>query len=156
MVTVMKGGAEMKISKRAGSYMTVRELVEEVGRDAVRYFFLMRRGDSHLVFDVDLAKSQTEENPVFYVQMAHARMSGIFRVAGRAPETVTPKGTNLSALDEPDELLLMKQLTDFPTLVAGAPAALGPHPGTGSLQGLAPPAPPRDHKYRVPREPPAA
>src|SRR5256886_3962255 len=82
MVTVMKGGAEMKISKRAGSYMTVRELVDEVGRDAVRYFFLMRRGDSHLVFDVDLAKSQTEENPVFYVEMAHARLSGIFRVAG--------------------------------------------------------------------------
>src|SRR5690242_16136609 len=119
MVTVMKGGAEMKISKRAGSYMTVRELVDEVGRDAVRYFFLMRRGDSHLVFDVDLAKSQTEENPVFYVQMAHARMSGIFRVAGHAPETVTAKDTDLSALDEPDELLLMKELADFPALVAG-------------------------------------
>src|SRR6266481_3933103 len=91
MVTVMQGGAEMKISKRAGSYMTVRELVDEVGRDAVRYFFLMRRGDSHLVFDVDLAKSQTEENPVFYVQMAHARMSGIFRVAGREPASVQPE-----------------------------------------------------------------
>ena len=153
MVTVMKGGAEMKISKRAGSYMTVRELVDEVGRDAVRYFFLMRRGDSHLVFDVDLAKSQTEENPVFYVQMAHARMSGIFRVAGRAPETVTPKGTNLSALDEPDELLLMKQLTDFPTLVAGAAAALEPHRVTGYLEGLARLAHAWYHKYRVLGEP---
>src|SRR6266513_642454 len=85
MVTVMRGGEEVKLSKRAGSYMSVRELVEEVGRDAVRYFYLMRRGETHFVFDVDLAKSQTDENPVFYVQMAHARMTGIFRVAGRDP-----------------------------------------------------------------------
>jgi len=153
MVTVMKGGAEMKISKRAGSYMTVRELVDEVGRDAVRYFFLMRRGDSHLVFDVDLAKSQTEENPVFYVQMAHARMSGIFRVAGRAPETVSAKGGDLSTLDEPDELLLMKELADFPTLVAGAAAALEPHRVTGYLEGLARLAHAWYHKYRVLGEP---
>jgi len=153
MVTVMKGGAEMKISKRAGSYMTVRELVDEVGRDAVRYFFLMRRGDSHLVFDVDLAKSQTEENPVFYVQMAHARMSGIFRVAGHAPETVTAKDTDLSALDEPDELLLMKELADFPALVAGAAAALEPHRITGYLEGLARLAHAWYHKYRVLGEP---
>jgi len=153
MVTVMKGGAEMKISKRAGSYMTVRELVDEVGRDAVRYFFLMRRGDSHLVFDVDLAKSQTEENPVFYVQMAHARMSGIFRVAGRAPETVSVKGGDLSTLDEPDELLLMKELADFPTLVAGAAAALEPHRVTGYLEGLARLAHAWYHKYRVLGEP---
>ena len=153
MVTVMKGGAEMKISKRAGSYMTVRELVDEVGRDAVRYFFLMRRGDSHLVFDVDLAKSQTEENPVFYVQMAHARMSGIFRVAGHAPETVSAKDTDLSALDEPDELLLMKELADFPALVAGAAAALEPHRVTGYLEGLARLAHAWYHKYRVLGEP---
>src|SRR5207249_8818727 len=86
--------------KRAGSYMTVRELVDEVGRDALRYFFLMRRSDSHFVFDVDLAKSQTEENPVFYVQMAHARMSGIFRVAARVPETVSAAGVDLGGLQE--------------------------------------------------------
>jgi arginyl-tRNA synthetase len=153
MVTVMKGGAEMKISKRAGSYMTVRELVDEVGRDAVRYFFLMRRGDSHLVFDVDLAKSQTEENPVFYVQMAHARMSGIFRVAGRAPETASPKGLDLSALDEPEELLVIKELADFPSLVAGAAAALEPHRVTGYLEGLARIAHAWYHKYRVLGEP---
>jgi arginyl-tRNA synthetase len=153
MVTVMKGGAEMKISKRAGSYMTVRELVDEVGRDAVRYFFLMRRGDSHLVFDVDLAKSQTEENPVFYVQMAHARMSGIFRVAGRAPEAVSPEGVDLSTLDEPEELLLIKELADFPSLVAGAAAALEPHRVTGYLEGLARIAHAWYHKYRVLGEP---
>src|SRR5205085_2448451 len=80
MVTVMRGGEEVKISKRAGSYVTMRELIDEVGRDAVRYFFLMRKGDSQLVFDVDLARTQSEENPVYYIQMAHARMSGIFRV----------------------------------------------------------------------------
>ncbi len=153
MVTVMKGGAEMKLSKRAGSYLTVRELVDEVGRDAVRYFFLMRRGDSHLVFDVDLAKSQTEENPVFYVQMAHARLSGIFRVAGRAPETASPHGVNLAALDGPEELLLLKQLADFPSLVAGAAAALEPHRVTGYLEGLARLAHAWYHKYRVLGEP---
>jgi len=153
MVTVMKGGAEMKISKRAGSYMTVRELVDEVGRDAVRYFFLMRRGDSHLVFDVDLAKSQTEENPVFYVEMAHARLSGIFRVAGRAPETASPDGVHLAALDQPEELLLLKQLADFPSLVAGAAAALEPHRVTGYLEGLARTVHAWYHKYRVLGEP---
>ena len=153
MVTVMKGGAEMKISKRAGSYMTVRELVDEVGRDAVRYFFLMRRGDSHLVFDVDLAKSQTEDNPVFYVQMAHARLSGIFRVAERAPESTSSAGANLPALDEPEELLLMQELADFPSLVAGAAAALEPHRVTGYLEGLARLAHAWYHKYRVLGEP---
>ena len=153
MVTVMKGGAEMKISKRAGSYMTVRELVDEVGRDAVRYFFLMRRGDSHLVFDVDLAKSQTEENPVFYVQMAHARMSGIFRVAGRAPETASPEGVDFGVLDEPEELALMKQLAGFPSLIGGAAAALEPHRVTGYLENLARIAHAWYHKYRVLGEP---
>src|SRR6059036_1515441 len=127
MVTVMKGGAEMKISKRAGSYLTIRELVEEVGRDAVRYFFLMRRSDSHFVFDIDLAKSQTEENPVFYVQMAHARMSGIFRVAARDPASVRADGVDLSGLTEPEEIDLLKELAEFPRLVADAARALEPH-----------------------------
>ncbi len=149
MVTVMKGGAEMKLSKRAGDYLTVRELVDDVARDAVRYFFLMRRGDSHLVFDVDLAKSQTEENPVYYVQMAHARLSSIFRVAARAPETASPSGVDLAALDEPEELTLMKELADFPSLVTGAAAALEPHRVTGYLEGLARVVHAWYHKYRV-------
>ena len=153
MVTVMKGGEEVKISKRAGSYMTVRDLVEEVGRDAVRYFFMMRRSDSHFVFDIDLAKSQTEENPVFYVQMAHARMSGIFRVAARAPESVTPQGVDLAALDEPEELELIKDLAEFPAIVEGAAAALEPHRITGYLEGLARIAHGWYHKYRVLGEP---
>jgi len=153
MVTVMKGGQEMRLSKRAGSYLTLRELVDEVGRDAVRYFFLMRRGDSHLVFDVDLAKSQTEENPVFYVQMAHARMSGIFRVAGRAPDAVVPQGADVTRLDEPEELELMKELAEFPAIVAGAAQALEPHRLTGYLEGLARIAHAWYHKYRVLGEP---
>jgi arginyl-tRNA synthetase len=153
MVTVMKGGEEVKISKRAGSYMTVRDLVEEVGRDAVRYFFLMRRSDSHFVFDIDLAKSQTEENPVFYVQMAHARMSGIFRVANRAVETVTPQGVDLAMLDEPEERELIKELAEFPAIVDSAAAALEPHRITGYLEGLARIAHAWYHKYRVLGEP---
>jgi len=153
MVTVMKGGAEMKISKRAGSYMTVRELVDEVGRDAVRYFFLMRRGDSHLVFDVDLAKSQKEENPVYYVQMAHARMSGIFKVAARIPSSVDPTRVDPTVLVQPEEIDMLNELADFPTLVAGAAAALEPHRVTGYLEGLARLAHAWYHKYRVLGEP---
>jgi arginyl-tRNA synthetase len=153
MVTVMKAGAEMKLSKRAGSYMTVRELVDEVGRDAVRYFFLMRRGDSHLVFDVDLAKSQTEENPVFYVQMAHARMSGIFRVAGCAPGSVRTGGADLAGLTQPEEIDLLKQLAAFPELVARAAETLEPHRITGYLEDLARIAHAWYHKYRVLGEP---
>src|SRR5258705_562166 len=93
MVTVMKGGEEVKLSKRAGSYVTVRDLVDEVGRDAVRYFFLMRKGDSQLSFDVDLARSQSDENPVYYIQMSHARLAGIFRTGGIDPAAIDPSST---------------------------------------------------------------
>ncbi len=127
MVTVMKGGEEVKISKRAGSYVTVRDLIDEVGRDAVRYFYLMRKGDSQLVFDVDLARSQSEENPVYYVQMAHARMCGIFRVGEIDATTVTGQGVDLGVLSEPAERELVKQLLDFPATVKGAADSLEPH-----------------------------
>ncbi|HVE33363.1 MAG TPA: arginine--tRNA ligase [Gemmatimonadaceae bacterium] len=127
MVTVMRGGEEVKISKRAGSYVTVRDLIDEVGRDAVRYFFLMRKGDSQLVFDVDVARSQSDENPVYYIQMAHARMSGIFRVGEIDPASISGEDVDLSVLALPEETELMKALLDFPTLVAGAADALEPH-----------------------------
>jgi arginyl-tRNA synthetase len=153
MVTVMKGGAEMRISKRAGSYVTVRELVDEVGSDAVRYFFLMRRADSHLVFDVDLAKRQADENPVFYVQMAHARLSGIFRTAGRAPDSATAEGVDLDTLRAPEELDLLKQLAAFPAVVLRAAEALEPHRITAYLEGLARGAHGWYHQYRVLGEP---
>ena len=126
MVTVMKGGEEMKISKRAGSYVTVRDLIGEVGRDAVRFFFLMRKSDSQLVFDIDVAVKQSEENPVYYVQMAHARLCGIFRVGEIDRESFTADGIDLNELKEPEEQQLIKALTDFPAVVAGAAEALEP------------------------------
>jgi arginyl-tRNA synthetase len=127
MVTVMKGGEEVKISKRAGSYVTVRDLIDWVGRDAVRYFYLMRKGDSQLVFDVDLAVTQSEENPIYRIQMAHARMCGIFRV-GEIDAATFPFGdVDLAPLAEPAEQELIKALLDFPTLVGGAADALEPH-----------------------------
>jgi arginyl-tRNA synthetase len=127
MVTVMKHGEEVKISKRAGSYVTVRDLVNEVGRDAVRYFFLMRKSDSQLIFNVDLAASQSEENPVYYIQMAHARMCGIFRVGEVDPASVTAEGAPLGVLTEPEEQELIKALVDFPALVESAAETLEPH-----------------------------
>jgi arginyl-tRNA synthetase len=127
MVTVMRAGEEVKISKRAGSYVTVRDLIDEVGRDAVRYFFLMRKGDSQLVFDVDVARSQSDENPVYYIQMAHARVSGIFRVGEIEPAGITGVDVDLSVLTLPEEQILIKALLDYPSLVAGAAEALEPH-----------------------------
>jgi arginyl-tRNA synthetase len=127
MVTVTKHGEEVKISKRAGSYVTVRDLVNEVGRDAVRYFFLMRKSDSQLIFNVDLAASQSEENPVYYIQMAHARMCGIFRVGGIDREAVSMDGVRFEVLTEPEEQELIKALLDFPELVESAAQTLEPH-----------------------------
>jgi arginyl-tRNA synthetase len=126
MVTVMKHGEEVKISKRAGSYVTVRDLVNEVGRDAVRYFFLMRKSDSQLIFNVDLAASQSEENPVYYIQMAHARMCGIFRVGEINPDSVSAENVDFDVLSEPDERELIKALLDFPALVESAAETLEP------------------------------
>jgi arginyl-tRNA synthetase len=122
----MKSGEEVKLSKRAGSYVTVRDLIDEVGRDAVRYFFLMRKGDSQLSFDVDLARSQSEDNPVYYIQMAHARLSGIFRVGELDPAAISTD-IDFSQLALQEETELMKALLDFPALVAGAADALEPH-----------------------------
>ncbi|HVO35597.1 MAG TPA: arginine--tRNA ligase [Gemmatimonadales bacterium] len=153
MVTVMKGGEEMKVSKRAGSYVTVRDLVDEVGRDAVRYFFLMRRADSQLQFDVDLALKRTEENPVFYVQMAHARMSGIFRVGNLDPASVTADGVDIAALGDPSEAELLKLLARFPEVISRAADALEPQRVTGYLEDLARAAHLWYHKCRVLGEP---
>jgi arginyl-tRNA synthetase len=153
LVRVMRGGEEVRFSKRSGEFVTLRELLEETGVDAARYFFLMRRGDSQFLFDVDLAKSQTDENPVFYVQMAHARMSGIFRVGARAPESVQAPGVDLGVLVEPEETDLLKELAAFPDIVARAAETLEPHRVTGYLDGLARLAHAWYHKYRVLGEP---
>jgi arginyl-tRNA synthetase len=149
MVTVTKAGEEVKISKRAGSYVTVRDLINEVGRDAVRYFFLMRKSDSQLVFNVDLAKSQSEENPVYYVQMAHARMCGIFRVGEVDRESFDASKTDLSVLKEREEQDLIKALVDFPAQVSGAAESLEPHRMTTYLHETARLAHLWYHKHHV-------
>jgi len=153
LVRVMRAGEEVRFSKRSGDFVSLRDLFEETGVDAARYFFLMKRGDSQFVFDVDLAKSQTDENPVFYVQMAHARMSGIFRVAARDPGGVRAEGVDLAVLTQPEELALIKELAEFPDVVRRAAAAYEPHRITGYLEGLARIAHAWYHKYRVLGEP---
>jgi len=126
LVKVVRGGEEVKMSKRSGEFVTLRDLYEEVGVDAARYFFLMRKGASPLDFDLDLAKRQTDENPVFYVQMAHARLSGIFRTAERAPESVTG-ALDLAALPAPQDAELLKKMVTFPEIVEKAARDREPH-----------------------------
>jgi len=133
MVSLMRGGEEVKFSKRTGNIVSIRELVEEVGRDAVRWFFLMRKGDSPLSFDIDLARSQSDENPVYYVQMAHARMSGIFRVGEIDPASIRAEDVDFDVLSLPEEQELMKALLDFPTELSGAAAGLEPQRLTSYL-----------------------
>ena len=127
MVTVMREGQEVKFSKRAGDIVTVRDLVEWVGRDAVRYFYLMLKPESQLRFDVDLARTQSDENPIYRIQMAHARMCGIFRQGGIDPASIEASTADLAVLDKTEERELAKKLVDFPSLVLGAAEALEPH-----------------------------
>ena len=127
MVTVERGGREVKFSKRAGSYTTLRELFEEVGVDVARYFFQMRKPEAHLVFDLDLALEQSEKNPVYKVQYAHARMWSIFAKAGIEAEETDAGGADLGLLTEPAERELVKQLTAFPSTVASAAEMRAPH-----------------------------
>ena len=141
MVTVMKGGEEVKISKRAGTYVTLRDLIDEVGRDAVRFFLVSRRADTEFVFDVDLAKSQSEENPVYYVQYAHARISSMLDQwrAAHPDEagTVPLAAADLTPLVEPRELALAARLGDFPDVLAAAADELAPHQIAFYLRELA-------------------
>src|SRR5690348_10959867 len=133
MVSLMRSGEEVKFSKRTGTIVSIRELVDEVGRDAVRWFFLMRKGDLPLAFDIDLARSQSDENPVYYVQMAHARMSGIFRVGEIDVASIRAEDADFDVLSLPEEQELMKALLDFPTMLADAAEALEPQRLTAYL-----------------------
>lgn len=135
LVKVVRGGEEAKMSKRSGEFVTLQDLYEETGVDAARYWFLMRRGDSHLVFDIELATARTDENPVYYVQMAHARMSGILRNAGELAD-VAVGDFSIDALEDPD-LALLKALTAFPDAVARAAREREPHRITNFLEDLA-------------------
>ncbi|HMZ10613.1 arginine--tRNA ligase [Plasticicumulans sp.] len=119
MVTVMRGGEEVKISKRAGGYVTLRDLIDEVGRDATRFFFLMRKADSHLVFDVDLARQQSLDNPVYYLQYAHARVCSVLRQAGEKGLDYDEAAgfAALARLVEPHEETLLTLLDRYPEVI---------------------------------------
>lgn len=127
-VRFLEGGQPMGLSKRRGAIVSIRDLVQEIGRDATRFFFLMRSVDAHLDFDLDLARKQSQENPVYYVQYAHARICSIYRegvergIIGR-----TPAPADLSLLTHPDELALMRKIADFPGEVAEAAQLRAPH-----------------------------
>lgn len=127
IVRILRGGEEVRLSKRAGNIITLRDLFEETGVDVARYFFLMRRGDAQMVFDLDLALDQSEKNPVYKVQYAHARMMSIFRRAGIDPAELSVEGVDLGLLDAEIELGLIKQLDIFPEVVERAAEARAPH-----------------------------
>ncbi|MGE3550489.1 MAG: arginine--tRNA ligase, partial [Geobacter sp.] len=129
MVTVMRGGEEVKISKRAGSYVTLRDLIDEVGRDATRFFFVMRKPDSQLVFDIDLAKQQSLDNPVYYIQYAHARICSIFENAAEKGLAVPSAAAAdlLARLETAEELKLIKLLDSLPDVIDEAARDFEPH-----------------------------
>ncbi len=135
MVTVMRAGEEVKLSKRAGSYVTLRDLIEEVGCDATRYFLAARRSDSQLVFDIDLARAQTNDNPVFYIQYAHARICSVLTQWGG--KLADLHQADLSPLTQAHEIALMQRLSSYPESVADAATDLAPHTIANYLKELA-------------------
>jgi arginyl-tRNA synthetase len=138
MVTVMKGGEEVKISKRAGSYVTLRDLIDWTSRDAVRFFLLSRKADSEFTFDVDLALKQNDENPVFYVQYAHARICSVIQqFADKGGDVAALSSADLSKLTAPSEAALMLRLAEYPAMLANASASLAPHDVTFYLRDVA-------------------
>ncbi|SBV37590.1 Arginine--tRNA ligase [uncultured Stenotrophomonas sp.] len=139
MVTVMRGGEEVKLSKRAGSYVTLRDLIEEVGADAVRWFLIARKPDSQLTFDIDLARQQSNDNPVFYVQYAHARVCSLLRQA-QEKGLDHDQAQGLAALAQLDDALsleLMNEISRYPEVVEAAGVALEPHLVAQYLRELA-------------------
>jgi len=135
MVTVMRGGEEVKLSKRAGSYVTLRDLIEEVGCDATRYFLAARSPDSQLVFDIDLARAQTNDNPVYYIQYAHARICSVLNQWNGDVANLT--AAELSPLQSATETALMQALGQYPEVVSSACQALAPHMVANYLKELA-------------------
>ncbi|MDP1767031.1 MAG: arginine--tRNA ligase [Methylotenera sp.] len=135
MVTVMRGGEEVKLSKRAGSYVTLRDLIEEVGCDATRYFLAARRSDSQLIFDIDLARAQTNDNPVYYIQYAHARICSVLTQWGGSASQLDH--VDLSSLTNAHEIALMQRLSSYPETVANAATELAPHTIANYLKDLA-------------------
>jgi arginyl-tRNA synthetase len=139
MVTVMRGGEEVKLSKRAGSYLTLRDLIEETSADAVRWFLVARKPDSQLTFDIDLARSQSNDNPVYYVQYAHARVCSLLRQAGEKgyAHDAANGHASLHLLDDAPAQDLMRELSRFPEVVETAGTTLEPHLVAQYLRELA-------------------
>ena len=139
MVTVMRAGEEVKISKRAGSYVTLRDLIDEVGRDATRYFLAARKADSQLTFDIDLARSQSSDNPVYYIQYAHARVCSIFRKLAEAGQSWSEELglASLSALELESEKELIVKLGRYPEVVKRSASINEPHNIATYLRELA-------------------
>ena len=142
MITVMRGGQEVKISKRSGSYVTLRDLIDWTSRDAVRFFLISRKADTEFVFDIDLALQASDENPVFYVQYAHARICSVLAQYARqkGESSVAAQalaGADLSRLTAPTEVALLQKLSEFPDMLARAAAELTPHDVAFYLRDLA-------------------
>ncbi len=135
MVRVVRGGQEVKISKRAGSYVTLRDLIEWTSKDAVRFFLLSRKPDTEYTFDVDLAIQQNNDNPVYYVQYAHARICSV--IAGWGGDPATLVNADLSPLDTPAAQALMRQLARYPDMLTAAARDFAPHDVTFYLRELA-------------------
>lgn len=138
LVKLVRDGVEVKMSKRTGEFITMREVIEEVGADAAKFYFLMRDSKTHLEFDLELAKQRSADNPVYYVQYAHARICSLWRVASeRGIARPTASATDLTVLTDPDELGLIKKLSSYPEVIRTSALAFEPHRVTYYLQQLA-------------------
>jgi arginyl-tRNA synthetase len=128
LVKLLRAGEEVKMSKRTGEFITMREVIDEVGADAAKFYFLMRDSKTHLEFDLELAKQRSADNPVYYVQYAHARIASLWRVAAsRNVACPLPSRTDLSLLTDPDELGLIRKLAAYPSVLEGAAIGHEPH-----------------------------
>lgn len=138
LVKLLRDGVEVKMSKRTGEFITMREVLDEVGADAAKFYFLMRDSTTHLEFDLELAKQRSADNPVYYVQYAHARICSLWRVAAaRGVARPSAEATDLTVLMDPDELGLIKKLSSYPEVVQASALAFEPHRVTYYLQQLA-------------------
>jgi arginyl-tRNA synthetase len=127
LVSLVRDGKPVSMSTRAGQFVTLREIINEVGKDVARYFFMMRRCDSQLVFDLDLAKKKSDENPVYYIQYAHARICSIMKNAAESGLSFNTNSADLSLLASGADLELIKTLAAYPEIIVSAACELEPH-----------------------------
>ncbi len=149
MVNLLRDGEPVKMSKRAGAFVTLAEVVDEVGADATRFFFLQRRADAMLDFDLELAKRESNDNPVYYVQYAHARVCSLYRLAAERGYALPGDNPPVERLTEPDELDLIQRLEGFPPMVRGAAEAGEPHRVVHYLTDLAAATHAYYYKHRI-------